>query len=259
MSGYSPSFDSEARFLEWIDERIRSQAARSFVVPLLDANPPTTDPTNMWVLTDGRLRVRWWDGSAWQVREFTPVAPTSPTPPAPPSPGPSPTTRSKIWTATWSQSYRSSGAPRTDQGTKFMYYGSSGDSFNGRNRSLAGFDYADIVSSLSGSTVKRVQLKMTNIHAYNDSGVDVYFGIHNSTSEPASWPSIVRSKISKQHFGKPQTRTVDLPLEFATRIRDGSGKGIAIEAPDSAQAHYGYAAGVGSGYTPPQLIVTYVK
>lgn len=260
--GFSPQGSNEQQFLAWLEEKLRSQPKPSFVLPVLGGNPPTSDPTNMWVLFDGRLRVRWWDGSAWQYREYAPITPTAPAPPAPPAKPPAAKTRTKTWTAEWTQTYQGDGDKRTDdRGNKYLVYGSSGDSFNGRNRSLIGFDYADIDSTLTGSTVKRVQLRLTNVHAYWNSGVDIWFGIHNVTSEPASWPSgsIVRSKISKQHFGKPQTKTVDLPLEFATRIRAGTGKGIAIEAPDGDVAHYGYAGGVGSGYTPPQMTVTYVK
>lgn len=234
-----------------------------FRIPVLPDNPPETDPTNLWLLADGRLRSRYLNstGTAYVYKEYSPIAPTGTTPPPTAPPPAAPITYTSSFGAIWSQSYRQSGPARTDDGTKYLYYGSSGDSFNGRNRSLIGFNYGSIASALDGSTVKSVQLNMTNIHAYWNNGVDIYFGIHNFTSEPSSWAGggIPRSMITKQHFGKPQNKWITLPIEFATRIRDNTGKGIAIEAPSSSRDYYGFAAGVGSGYATPTLKITYVK
>jgi hypothetical protein len=62
-----------------------------------------------------------------------------------------------------------------------------------------------------------------------------------------------------EKFQAPEARSVALPLAFATYIRDGLGKGIAIEAPDDSPSHAGYAAGVASGYSEPRLTVYYAK
>lgn len=250
------------RILE-LERAVRNAILRPVVIPVLSADPPESDPTNIWMMPDtGRIRIRHLNsaGTAYVYKEYTPVAPGSPNSGTPPPPPPTPKlTRRKTWTAQWTRSYRENGAQRTDFLDR-LYYGNSGQSsFNGRTKSLIGFDYSDIDTTLTGATIKRVLLTMTNIHAYWNSGAYIYFGIHNSTSVPSTWPSIPRSKIYRAHFGKPQTKTVSLPLEFASRIRDGSGKGIALEAPNDSREFYGWAAGVGSGYTPPQLIVEYVK
>ena len=141
-----------------------------------------------------------------------------------------------------------------------LYYGDAGDTY-GQTKSLVGFNYSSIATVLAGSTVKRVQLRMTNLSTYWPAGADVFFGIHNVTSAPSVWSDtdVIAPLLTQHHFGKPETRTVDLPLRFATDIRGGTGKGIALQAPDTDRAHSGYAAGVGSGYTPPLLIVTYAK
>lgn len=237
---------------------------RSLVIPVLNTDPPVTDPTNIWMFPDGRLRARHLNpaGTAFIIREWVPTAAGSSTSAtAPAATPPVATTNQGSWAATWSQSYRQSGAARTDAGQTLLYYGSSGDAFNGRNQSLMGFDYATIAAELAGSTINAVYLTMTNIHAWYNSGVDVYFGIHNYTAEPATWAGggIPRSRIVHHHFGKPQTRTVNMPLEFATAIRDGWGKGIALEAPSSSVAFYGYAAGVGSSSPVPVLTINYSK
>jgi hypothetical protein len=259
--------DPLGRFIAEINEirRIATQGtSMPFRIPVVNEDPSESDPTNLWLFPDGRMRGRHLNtaGTAYVYREWatgTPGSDTSATAPAAPT---APiVTQEDSWPAIWSQSYRQSGAARTDLGVTHLYYGSSGDAFNGRNQSLIGFDHASIASALSGSTVNSVRLSMTNVHAWYNSGVQIYFGIHNYSSEPATWAGggIPRQRITNHHFGKPQFREVWMPLEFATAIRDGWGKGVALEAPSSSREFYGYAAGVGSGYAPPVLTVNYSK
>lgn len=266
-SPFQKSVDPNSRILIELAElrRMAEDAAkRPHHIPVLSADPPDSDPTNMWLLPDGRLRARHRNtaDTAWVIREWvstTAGSSSSGTAPAPPSSAP--ITRQDTWSAIWSQSYRQGGTARTDAGVYRLYYGSSGDGFNGRNQSLIGFDHAAIATALSGSTVNAVWLDLTNLHAWYHSGVTIYFGVHNFSSEPATWAGggIPASKITNHKFGKPQQRTVPMPLQFATMIRDNTGKGVAIEAPSSSIEFYGYAAGVGSGYSLPKLIVNYTK
>lgn len=239
--------------------------SRAMYIPTLAQDPPETDPTNVWLFPDGRLRMRHKNpaGTAYVYREYsqtTPGSSTSATAPAPPSAAPQ--TYQNYWSATWSQSYRSGGSPRTDEGVYLLYYGSAGDSYNGTNRSLIGFDYAAIATELAGSTINNAWIEMTNVHSWYYSGVEIYFGIHNFPSEPATWAGggIPRQRIAHGHWpdtGTPPPKVV--PIEFATSIRDGWGKGIAIEPPSSSREFYGYAAGVGSGKMVPRLHVNYTK
>lgn len=240
------------------------QRVRPFVIPVLSADPPTTDPTNIWLFPDGRLRARHLNtaGSAFVTREWVPTtAGASTTGTAAATPVAPPVTRMMYASATYTQSYRKSGPARTDGGAINLYAGSSGDSFNGRNRSLIGFDYATIASTLSGAEVQACWLRMVNIHAWYNSGVEVFLGIHNFSAEPSSWAggSIPRSMMTQIHWNKGEDKTVGIPILFAQSIRDGWGKGIALEAPSDSRSYYGYNAGVGSGYQIPQLIVQYAK
>jgi hypothetical protein len=249
-----------------IENEARDALRRPFTIPTLNADPPESDPTNIWMFPDGRIRSRHLNpaGSAFVYREWVSSAPGSGTSAtAPAAPVTSPVTQQQTFLAQWSHSYRSTGggAQRTDQGAVMLYYGSSGDSFNGTNRSLVGFDHAAISAALAGSTVNSVHLRLVNVHAWYNSGVNIYFGIHNFSSKPGTWTGggIPAQRIVSHKFGKPQERYVPMPLAFATMIRDGTGKGIAIEAPDSSREFYGYAAGVGSGYNVPALIIQYTK
>lgn len=259
--------DPIARLQQEIGEirRLAEEANRNrFRIPVLSADPPLDDPTNMWMFFDGRIRARHRNttDTAWVIREWVPTAAGSATSATSGPPAPAvPVTTQATYSAIWTQSYRQGGAARTDAGTIMLYYGSSGDPFNGLNQSLIGFDYTTIAAALAGSTINAVYLDLTNIHAWYNSGADIYFGIHNFTAEPATWGGggIPRSKIVKHHFGKPEQKIVTMPIEFAQAIRDGWGKGIALEAPNTSREFYGYAAGVGSGYAVPSLIINYTK
>ncbi len=258
-------YDQLADRISGLESAIRDlQRPQPFIIPVLAADPPTTDPTNIWLMPDGRIRARHLNpaGSAYVTREWIPTTPgssSSGTAPAPPPPAP--VTYQNAWTATYTQSYRQPGNARTDGGAVDLYYGSSGDAFNGRNRSLIGFDYAAIASALAGSTIQAVWITMMNKHSWYNAGSDVHLGIHNFSSEPASWGggSIPRSMTFKAHWNKGATQQVQIPLEFAQAIRDGWGKGIALESPTDSRNYYGYMAGVGSGYQVPVLTVQYAK
>jgi hypothetical protein len=258
MMGLTRKTDPTARFIGKVKELVSNQSRPPMVIPVLAADPPTTDPTNLWLLTDGRLRSRYWNGTTYIIREYTPVTPTGTTPPAYVPQGAAATTQEKLYTATWSQSYVGAGTPRAGDGETLLYYGNQQDG-TGRNKALIGFNAATIAADLAGADIRKVQLVFNNIRSVWGTGAEVHFGIHNSTTEPATWPSIPRSMITAIIFGSSQTATVDLTTEFGTAIRDGIGKGIAVEAPSDDAGFAGVAAGVGSGYTTPQLIVTYVK
>lgn len=267
MAEFSRSTSDEIRFVKYLREKIDRKLPPAFVVPVRQSDPPDDDPTNLWMRADGRLRGRVWNGASFTYYDYPmrsditspPAVPAAPAVPAKPT---TPTTRVGLYTATWSQTYQGSGVKRTDtRGEQFLVYGNEGNAY-GTMRNLIGFNYAGIASDLSGSTIKTVELRMQNIHSQWASGVDVYFGMHNVTAEPASWPissDLPLRKVVSAHFGRPEIRQVPLTMDFGKLLRTGAAKGLAIEAPSSSVDFYGYAAGVGSGYTPPQLVITYIK
>lgn len=283
MSGYSqPTDDVErlAQKIQQMDSTIRDLSRpRPVIIPILDTTPDDSDPANVWLLPDGRLRIRHRNaaGTAWVIREFQETTQAiqahnnalhaaagaagaggsaSAVPPAPPKPAAK--TFTKTWAGTWSASYEEDDSKRTEYSGKRLYYG-YGDSFNGRQKSLIGFDASNIQSTLSGCTIKSVKLRLHNVHAYWNDGATIYFGVHNNASEPGSFPSLVRNGIAHSKFGKPQLKTVTLPLIVGALLRAGTGKGIALTAPGNSSENYGWAGGVGSSYTDPALIITYVK
>ena len=262
--GFGTAASPEEQFSELLRKQqeqindIRNSALR---IPMLDEDPPDTDPTNIWMFPDGRLRLRHRNtaDTAWVIREWVSTSPgssTSGSATAPPAPAP--VSRQSLYVATWSASYRQAGPKRTDQPER-VYWGSSGDSFNGRNRSYIGFNAAAIVSDLAGSTITRVRLRLQALHTYWNNGAGIGFGYHNQTSAPSSWAGTVASLVKQDRIGKTQLKDFDLPLVFGTAIRDGVSTGVALEAPNSSTDYYGYAGGVGGGVTVPTLIIDYAK
>lgn len=258
----------EAKFAALLDAKLKELLRpRPFVVPQLSADPPETDPTNLWMRNDGRLRGRYKNSGGtytymdYPIRNDITSPPALPANPSPPAPSPAPQTYRTVWTGTWSQTYLAgSGAKRTDvTGETMLVYGKNPDDTLGQQRSFLGFDYANIVSTLASTTIQSVQLTLTNLGSYWPT-VDVFFGLHNFTAEPTqAYGSDIQLRRSADAVLGIGTSTVDLPLAFAQALRAGTSKGIAIDAPSDERTFYGYAAGVGSGYTAPQLTVTYAK
>lgn len=258
----------ESRFSQAVGRMAETPRPTPFVIPTLASDPADGDPTNLWMRFDGRLRGRYknssnvWVYVDYPMRTDITSPPAVPAYPAAPALPPAPQTYQNAYDAVWSQGYQGNDAKRTDSiGTKFLPFGvQSGSNTFGQQKSLVGFDYATIASDLTNSTIYSVQLTLQVIDATLGS-VDVYFGIHNATAAPTTFPTgaLPASKIASATFGRGEIKTIPLPLEFATRLRAGTGKGIAIEAPSAATDFYGYASGVGSGYANPQLIITFAK
>lgn len=266
MSGQTPNtldIEQIGRKMSDMERRILELEQRQIRIPVLAADPPVASPCNIWLLHDGRLRTRKLNtaGNAYVIDEWVRSAPgssTSSTLPA--SPTAAPTSRQGVYPAVWSRSYKADGNARTDDGVTRLYYGWR-DATNGRNRSYIGFDYTTIASDLAGSTVQSVTLSIVNLDAASPTGSDVTFGIHNVSggTAPATWSGTVASNLDTENLRIQQKANVVLPLAFATYIRDGLGKGIAMEATDDSPTHAGYAAGFASGYDIPTLTIVYAK
>lgn len=243
-----------------MQDEITSLRQRRTWIPVVDDALGVETGNNIWAYNDGRLFVRFPDGNVRQYNPDNAVIPTptpTPTTTPKPKPPPPPVTRQKVWSASWSGSYKNNGDRRTD--TNHLYYG-NGDSYNGTQKSLIGFP-SSLSTTLTGSRIKKVELYLHNIHAWWNNGVDITFGVHNNTSRPASYGGVVRNDAKTVHFGKPEAKWVVLPVSvFGAFFRLGTGNGIVIDQRTSDRAFYGFAAGVGdSSGNPPKLRVTYVK
>jgi hypothetical protein len=238
-----------------LEEALQLSRQNPLRLPVVNADPDVDLGANVWLMEDGRLRVR---NAAGTIKEYAPVGSPGGTTTTVPKPTPPAAKKTyvKTWAATWGQSYRQDNVKRTD--TNHLYYG-YGDSFNGRGKSLVGFNYSDIASNLSGATVTKVEIFFHQVHAWWSNGGYVRFGIHNNTVEPATYGGVVRTNVSSAHFGKPEYKWITVATEFGIRFRDGTGRGILIDQLTSDKAFYGYGAGINDSGYKPSIRITYVK
>jgi hypothetical protein len=253
---YADEIDALAARFRQMEQTLRDLSTQPMIIPVLNADPGTGYQGNIWAYPDGKLNVRLKDGS---VKQYSPVAPVAATA-SNPTPPPQPVTRQNTWVAQWGQAYRAAGGQTGADNSK-LYQG-NGDTYNGRQRSLVGFDYASIASALSGSNVTGVEFWIDVRHTWWGSGATAWLGLHNNAAKPGSWTGTIgRDFISS--FGVPNSGSgwYSVSTEFGSRIRDGSAKGVTLQAPNDDRAYYLYASGgPGTGSDRmPQLRITYVK
>lgn len=250
----------EERFLEIIDglqQRISALEARPLQIPILDADPPITYKGNVWMFSDGRLHIRLNDGT---VQEFTAGVTSGGTSgtSAPVVP-PQPITYETAWSATWTQAYRQSGGVTGGDQQK-LYYGNSGESsYNGRQSSLIGFDYAAIQAALAGAVINKVEIYLYNEHTWLNSGATVYFGTHSNATKPGTFGGVVTNFISTGATKRSLGTWHVVNTTIGAQLRDASAKGIVLQAPNDSTSYYGYAAGIGDGPPIPQIRINYTK
>lgn len=170
------------------------------------------------------------------------------------------TTYSKTYSATWCGRYNGTGGRISSNSD--IYQGQY-DSTNGNQRSIIGFDSAQIRADLAGATIKKVELTMKNKHWYFNSGGTAVIGTHNSTatSAPSSCPALRTDLNAFSGWPKGATWTVTLDnTDFGVALRDGTARGICIGPGNTtSQVYYGYFAGSNDSTNKPKLKITYEK
>lgn len=253
MARSSDPYEQIRQRMDALQEQVKSLTQQPFRIPVVDADP-AADESNIWLMEDGRLRVR---NAAGTIKEYAPVGSPggSSSSTSKPTPPPAKKTYIKTWAATWTQSYTQGGSQRSEPE---LYYG-YGDSYNGQSRCLIGFNYTDIHNNLVGSSIQKVELYFHNLHAWWNWGSYIRFGIHNNTSKPGSYGGEVRTNVTQVTFGKPQAKWVTIATEFGIRFRDNTGRGVLINQLTNDRAYYGFGAGLTGAGNPPQIRITYVK
>lgn len=185
-------------------------------------------------------------------KDYTPPVvppPTKPKPrPAPVKPKPNaPTSKqtyTKKWYATWSRSYEGDNSTRFDD-SDYMYQGSYDGSSPGNQKSLAGFDYKNIMQTLKGAEILEVSITVKNQHARWNKGLYAQIGSHNYSSKPSTWSGgTVRERRWRKWVTEGGSVTVNAGTTFGNELKAGSQKGIAI-GPEASNDHdhYGFFRG----------------
>jgi hypothetical protein len=173
----------------------------------------------------------------------------------------------KYYNGTWGGSYA---GPTSDNFSAYQYMSDYSDRISqgyysttrGNQRGLIGFDYNQIQADLSGATIQRVQLVMTNTHTYQDSGTDVVIGTHSYTSRPSTWSSGSVNSDIQRYAAWPYgaIRTVTLDSSIGTALQSGTATGIAIgPGPTTSNYYYSYFRSPTASSGRPYLKITYSK
>lgn len=201
-------------------------------------------------ITDMGLATKGTTGKAVDLYRRLPKDTTpETTSPPPPAPAPDLVQYTKTWSASWYGTYDSSGTN--------TYYDSRGRVTQGRppgagiQRGLVGFP--SVTSTLSGATVKKVEVYLYAAHAYYNSGFTAVLGTHGLTSKPSSYAS-GDIDVKRQAFKKPEGRWVTLPSSVHAGFKSGSLRGIQAYINTTSLSYYGYFTGSKS-----KLRITYVK
>lgn len=166
-------------------------------------------------------------------------------------------TYTKTYSCTWSGNYNGSGTRLTTNNDVFQ---GQYDATNGNQKSMIGFDYTTIASDLTGATITKVQLTMTDKHWYYNDGGTAIVGTHNQavSSAPSTW-SGTSSINTYASWPKGGTLAVVLNNSIGTAIQAGTAKGIVLGPGTSTnKLYYGYFAGQNST-SRPKLTITYSK
>lgn len=168
-----------------------------------------------------------------------------------PPTGGTPSVHEQSFYATWSRSYGPSGATTWDD-SAYCYQGYY-SSARGNTRSLVGFNYNDIQSTLKGATNVKVWLTYKVAHSYYNAGLTAIIGQHKYGSKPSSWTAgnCAPDQVRRQSSAPGGTYTVRLPDYDAWSFQNGVMKGIMFgPGPNTGLGYYGYMYGATQGGRP---------
>lgn len=171
------------------------------------------------------------------------------------------------YNATWSGSYA---GPTSNNWGAYEYMDDYTDRISqgnygtnrGHQRGLIGFNTAQIASDLSGATIHQVQLVMTNIGTYYDSGTDLIVGTHSYTSRPSTWAdgSVDQDRTRYTNWPYGATRTVTLPMDMALDLTNNTAKGVAIGPGATSDLwYYSYFRSATASSGKPYLKISYSR
>lgn len=159
-------------------------------------------------------------------------------------------TYTTTWASTASATYKGNGDKRTDTSDVVQGY----NSYNGDGEGLWLFP-TSIASTLSGATVKKVEVYAYANHWYYNSGGTALIKVHGYTSAPASNPTMTTA-ASSASWPKPGGRWVTLPSTFHAGFKSGTYRGFGLGPAGSTNLLY---YGRFNGGTGARIRITYTK
>lgn len=142
-----------------------------------------------------------------------------------PAPEPAPQQYNTHWRATAGQTWNQHGFRVNGE----CYQGFYPDGWNGDNKSIFFFDWANIQSTLAGSTIDYIDIFVYFHHWYYNSGGTAVFGYSNKPS-PGGAYEIFDWGIAEYHVGKGAGRWCALPRWMGDGFRDDWIKTINLDS-----------------------------
>lgn len=171
--------------------------------------------------------------------------------------------------ATWSQSYTGmDGSPQRPnfdgRALNTIWQGRYGapDSLQWdwyQQKSMVGFNHADIRAKLAGAKIEKVEVYLRNQHFWYYAGGYAVLGYHNSSSKPSNF-AYTKSQVLKEYYnGRGGAKWLNMPVDFGNQLRDNKAKGFVLFAATDILDYYGYFYGAGDKTYRPKIRITYVK
>lgn len=163
----------------------------------------------------------------------------------------------KTYASTWTGSYDGDKSRRNSNGDCWQ---GQYDGTHGNQRSLAGFDYAQIQSDLAGATITKVEVQLKNKSFYNNSGGTVILGTHSYTAVPTTWAAgSVQDDLDEFTWAKLAKKYVTVINSIGLDLQSGVAKGIAIgPGPSTSKTYYASFAGQDAATADqPTIRITY--
>lgn len=120
-----------------------------------------------------------------------------------------------------------------------LYYG-RWSATHGERRVMFGFDATSIRNNLTAQAkILKVELRVTNLHAFSNSGITIRWGGHNVDVLTGGW-SQSYAGVWAGHWPKVGGFTWRaIPLWYGYAFRDGLIRGLTVDQPSPSVSYYG--------------------
>lgn len=208
-----------------------------------------------------RMTIRLLSVAAIDVATPTNTNPKAPAPTGSKTGSTNPTKHTATFKASWSRTYDGNNSTTWDD-SKLCYQG--GDNANtsrGNTKSLVGFNYNSIKSTLAGATNITATLTFKVYHTWYNAGSPIYIVMHNYTSKPGSY-STSHTPSAAGHtpqVAAGHTYTFKLGSNAIWGLQNGVYTGVGFgPAPSTSLSYYAQMYGATQSGAP-YLTFTYYK
>jgi hypothetical protein len=166
-----------------------------------------------------------------------------------------PRTLTRLWDATWSESFF---YPSDVRGGNLCAQGKWSSS-TGNQWSVFGFDNSSIQNELAGATINSVTLSMF-IHTYNSSGT-AQIGTHNFTGTGNVWDAdrINERRWSSSGWADRTWRNISMPTSLGVEFQNGTTTGFSLGPGSTTSTTYCVYVNGAYGSAKPYLTIIYTK